>query len=53
MVDRQDGVVAALNFLMSEGIGYHPDGCDQETLALINDYFCTPNKGGWKIWILR
>ena len=43
MADRQDRVVAALNFLTGEGIGYHPDGCDQETLALINDYFSAPN----------
>ena len=42
MVDHQDRVVAALNFLMGEGIGYHPNGCDQETLALINDYFSAP-----------
>ena len=42
MADREDRVVAALNFLMGEGIGCHPDGCDQETLALINDYFSTP-----------
>ena len=43
MADREDRVVAALNFLTGEGIGYHPDGCDQETLALINDYFSAPN----------
>ena len=42
MADRQDRVVAALNFLTGKGIGYHPDGCDQETLALINDYFGAP-----------
>ena len=42
MADREDRVVAALNFLTGEGIGYHPDGCDQETLALINDYFSAP-----------
>ena len=41
--DRQDRVVAALNFLTGEGIVYHPDGCDEETLALINDYFSAPN----------
>ena len=42
MVDRQYRVLAALYFLTSEGIDYHPDGCDQETLALINDYFSVP-----------
>ena len=42
MANHQDRVVAALNFLTGEGIGYHPDGCDQETLALINDYFSAP-----------
>ena len=42
MADREDRVVAALNFLTGEGIGYHPDGSDQETLALINDYFSAP-----------
>ena len=42
MADREDRVIAALNFLTGEGIGYHPDGCDQETLALINDYFSAP-----------
>ena len=30
MADRQDRVVAALNFLTGEGIAYHPDGCDQD-----------------------
>ena len=39
MADHQDRVVAALNFLTGEGIAYHPDGCDQDTLALINNYF--------------
>ena len=24
-------------------IAYHSDGCDKETLALINDYFSAPN----------
>ena len=42
MADRQDRVVVALNFLTGEGIDYHPNGCDQEMLALINDYFSTP-----------
>ena len=42
IANRQDRVVAALNFLMGEGIDYHPDGCDQETLVLINDYFSMP-----------
>ena len=42
MADHQDRLVAALYFLMGEGIGYHPDGCRQETLALINDYFSMP-----------
>ena len=41
MADCQDRVVAVLNFLTGEGIEYHLD-CDQETLALINDYFSTP-----------
>ena len=31
-----------LNFLTGEGIDYHPNGCDQETLAFINDYFSAP-----------
>ena len=43
MADCQDRVVAVLNFLTGEGIAYHPDSCDEETLALINDYFSTPN----------
>ena len=43
MADRQDRVVAALHFVTGEGIVYHPDGCDEETLALINDYFSAPN----------
>ena len=43
MADRKDRVVAALNFLTGEGIAYHPDGCDEDTLALINDYFSAPN----------
>ena len=42
MADREDRVVTALNFLTGEGIGYHPDDCDQETLAFINDYFSAP-----------
>ena len=42
MADHQGRVVAALNFLTGEGIDYHPDGCDQETLMLINDYFSAP-----------
>ena len=42
MADHQDRVVAALNFLTGEGIGYHPDGCNQETPALIKDYFSAP-----------
>ena len=42
MADCQDRVAAALNFLTGKGIGYHPDGCDQETLALINNYFDAP-----------
>ena len=42
MADRQDRVVAALNFLTGKDIAYHPDGCDKETLVLINDYFSTP-----------
>ena len=43
MADRQDRVVAGLNFLTGEGIAYNPDGCDEETLALINDYYSAPN----------
>ena len=39
MADRQDRVVAALNFLTGEGIDYCPDGCEQDTLALITNYF--------------
>ena len=42
MADCQDRVVAALNFLTGEGIDYYPNGCDQEMLALITDYFSTP-----------
>ena len=42
MADCPDRVVAALNFLTGEGMDYHPDGCYQETLTLINDYFNTP-----------
>ena len=39
MADRQGRVVAVLNFLTGEGIDYHPDGCNQKTLAFIKDYF--------------
>ena len=43
MADRQDRVIAALNFLTGEGIAYPSDGCNKEMLALINDYFSGPN----------
>ena len=49
MADHQDRVVAVLNFLTGEEIGYHPDGCDQETLALVNDYFPYPQTV--KVWL--
>ena len=57
MADREDRVVAALNFLTGEGIGYHPDGCDQETLALINDILArlrqtkNPDPRIVKVWL--
>lgn len=49
MADRQDRVAAALNFLTGEGIDYFPDGCEEETLALIGNYFSersTTNESG-------
>ena len=42
MADCQDRVVTALNLLMGKDIGNHLDGCNQTTLALINDYFSMP-----------